>query len=120
MGRSLRRGKSSLELSKAAHWDQHCSLSISTTFISFAVREGESAIDLTNSILSLFADDTKWGRFQNEIDKLGEWSKTWQLHFNTDKCKIMQLGKKNIRQTYTMEGNELKKSKAEKDIGLMV
>ena len=30
--------------------------------ISSAVREGESAIDLTTSILSLFADDTKWGR----------------------------------------------------------
>ena len=30
--------------------------------ISTAVNNGESAIDLTNSILSLFADDTKWGR----------------------------------------------------------
>ena len=30
--------------------------------ISSAVREGESAIDLTTSILSLFEDDTKWGR----------------------------------------------------------
>ena len=90
--------------------------------ISSAVREGESAIDLTSSILSLFADDTKWGRcvdkeedrqrFQKDIDRLGEWSRTWQLHFNTDKCKIMHLGKKNIRQGYTMEGNELKTSKA--------
>ena len=30
--------------------------------ISSAVNNGESAIDLTNSILSMFADDTKWGR----------------------------------------------------------
>ena len=30
--------------------------------ISTAVNNGESAIDLTNSILSMFADDTKWGR----------------------------------------------------------
>ena len=73
--------------------------------ISSAVREGEAAIDMTSSILSLFADDTKWGRcvdkeedrqkFQQDIDRLGEWSQTWQLHFNTDKCKIMHLGRKN-------------------------
>ena len=30
--------------------------------ISSAVNDGESALELTNSILSLFADDTKWGR----------------------------------------------------------
>ena len=30
--------------------------------ISTAVNNGESAVDLTSSILSLFADYTKWGR----------------------------------------------------------
>ena len=30
--------------------------------IQTAVQGGESALDLTSSILSLFADDTKWGR----------------------------------------------------------
>ena len=52
--------------------------------ISSAVREGVSALDMTSSILSLFADYTKWGRcvdkqeeresFQLEIDRLSEWS----------------------------------------------
>ena len=98
--------------------------------ISSAVREGESAIDLTTSILSLFADDTKWGRcvdkeeertkFQMEIDRLREWSRTWQLHFNTDKCKIMHLGKRNVKETYTMDGQVLATTRAEKDIGVMV
>ena len=63
--------------------------------ISSAVTGGESAIDMATTILSLFADDTKWGRcvdraedrtkFQQEIDNLTEWSHKWQLHFNTDK-----------------------------------
>jgi hypothetical protein len=98
--------------------------------ISSAVREGESAIDLTTSILSLFADDTKWGRcvdrdvdkarFQMEIDSLTEWSHTWQLHFNTDKCKIMHLGRNNSKETYTMDGHVLETTRAEKDIGVMV
>ena len=95
--------------------------------ISSAVRQGESALDITTTILSLFADDTKWGRcvdrsedrqkFQLEIDRLGEWSRTWQLHFNTDKCKIMHLGKKNTRMTYMMGNRLLKSTTSEKDIG---
>ena len=98
--------------------------------ISSAVTGGESAIDMATTILSLFADDTKWGRcvdraedrtkFQQEIDNLTEWSHKWQLHFNTDKCKIMLLGKKNVKKNYTMDGQELETTKAEKDIGVMV
>ena len=35
--------------------------------ISSAVTGGESAIDITTSILSLFADDTKWGRCVDRV-----------------------------------------------------
>ena len=65
--------------------------------ISSAVRDGVSALDMTSSILSLFADDTKWGRcvdrqedrerFQLEIDRLSEWSRSWQLPFNTSSVR---------------------------------
>ena len=99
--------------------------------ISSAVREGGvSALDLTHSILSLFADDTKWGRsvdrqedrerFQLEIDRLGQWSRTWQLHFNTSKCKVMHLGKKNVKEDYTMDSSVLESTSAERDIGVMI
>ena len=99
--------------------------------ISSAVRDGNVPdLDLTQSILSLFADDTKWGRcvdrqedrvrFQLEIDRLSEWSRIWQLHFNTSKCKIMHLGKKNVKEEYTMEGTVLETTAAEKDIGVMI
>ena len=59
-------------------------------------------------------------KFQLEIDRLGEWSRTWQLHFNTDKCKIMHLGKKNTRMTYMMGNRLLESTTSEKDIGVMV
>ena len=98
--------------------------------ISSAVTGGGPAIDLATSILSLFADDTKWGRcvdreedriqFQQEINSLTEWSHKWQLHFNTGKCKIMHLGKKNTKHDYTMDGQVLETTRAEKDIGVMV
>ena len=98
--------------------------------ISSAVKDGVSALDMTSSILSLFADDTKWGRcvdkqedresFQQEIDRLSDWSSTWQLHFNTSKCKVMHLGKKNVKEKYTMQGSLLESTTAEKDIGVMI
>ena len=98
--------------------------------ISSAVGSGVPSLNLAQSILSIFADDTKWGRsvdrqedrerFQLEIDRLSDWSGAWQLHFNTSKCKIMHLGKKNVRQEYTMEGRVLESTAAEKDIGVMI
>ena len=67
--------------------------------ISCTVNDGESALELTSSILSLFADYTKWGRcvdtvedteiFQEGINRLELWSRTWQMQFNTSKCKVM-------------------------------
>ena len=96
-----------------------------------AVSGGASGLDMTSSILSLFADETKWGRcvdsvediqkFQEGIDRLDLWSRTWQMKFNTDKCKVIHLGRKgNTGHTYMMGVMELNTSTAEKDIGVMV
>ena len=59
-------------------------------------------------------------RFQGDIDSLAEWSRTWQLHFNTDKFKIMHLGKHNAKQVYSMDGQVLSTTEAEKDISVTV
>ena len=99
--------------------------------ISSAVKDGESALDLTNSILSLFADDTKWGRcvdsvedtekFQEGINRLEQWSRTWQMQFNTSKCKVMHLGRRgNPGHVYMMGDTVLENTTSEKDIGVMV
>ena len=98
--------------------------------IKSAVNVSESPLELATSILSMFADDTKWGRcvnkdedrkkMQQDIDNLSEWSQKWQLHFNTDKCKIMQLGNNNNRETYQMNGCILEHTVSEKDIGVYV
>ena len=52
-----------------------------------------------------FADDTKMGinadsdaavkQLQEDLRKVGEWSKKWQMPFNLDKCKIMHIGHEN-------------------------
>ena len=57
------------------------------------------------SKISKFADDTKMGinadtdaavkQLQDDLRKVGEWSKKWQMPFNLDKCKLMHIGHKN-------------------------
>ena len=64
------------------------------------------------------ADDRQ--SYQLEIDRLGEWSRTWQLHFNTDKCKIAHIGKMTVKETYMMGDMVLEFTAAEKDIELMI
>ena len=51
---------------------------------------------------------------------LCEWSVTWQMKFNTDKCKVMHIGAQNLEEEYFMEGNKLKKVSEEKDLGVMI
>ena len=53
---------------------------------------------------------------------LCEWSVTWQVKFNTDKCKVMHIGAQNLEEEYFMElkGNKLEKVSEEKDLGVMI
>ena len=58
--------------------------------------------DNINSTIRLFADDSVVYRqinspddhriLQEDLQKLVEWSKTWQTEFNVDKCAIMNFG----------------------------
>ena len=94
------------------------------------INDIDTAVDLTASLLSKFADDTKWARivesdedrkkFQDEVDGLSRWSQDWQLLFNVGKCKIMHFGSKNKKHKYTMNGQEMDEVEVEKDVGVMV
>ena len=60
-------------------------------------------LDRVTSGALLFADDTKIFRqicskedshqLQNDLENLEEWTKTWLLRFNTDKCHVLTIGK---------------------------
>ena len=77
-----------------------------------------------------FADDTKVAAvvdnyeqsqtFQLHLDKIFRWSKEWQMIFNVDKCKVMHIGRNNQMFTYEMDGQKLKSTEAEKDIGVYI
>ena len=82
------------------------------------------------SKISKFADDTKMSinadsdaavkHLQEDLRKLGEWSKKWQMPLNLDKCKIMHIGHKNKNEKYKLLGKETESVQQEKDLGVIV
>ena len=94
------------------------------------INDIDTAVDLTSSFLSKFADDTKMAsiveteedrkKFQAGVDGLATWSKDWQLLFNVGKCKVMHFGARNNKFNYTMDGVRLEEVEVEKDVGVLV
>jgi hypothetical protein len=86
--------------------------------------------EAVNSFIQMFADDAKLfaetasveqrTQLQEDLNALLEWSRRWQLVFNAKKCKVMHLGRDNIRQKYSMQEEELEVINCEKDLGVWV
>ena len=82
------------------------------------------------SKISKFADDIKMGinadsdaavkQLQEDLRKVGEWSKKWQMPFSLDKCKIMHIGHKNKNEKYELLGKEIESVQQEKDLGVVI
>ena len=80
---------------------------------SFLIFVNDLPLWIRNSMIQMFADDTKVSRkicnendgalLQQDLDSLVEWSKKCHLDFNIEKCKIMRV--KHIFQTeYELKG----------------
>ena len=82
------------------------------------------------TLIEKFADDTKVVQtvssteetetMQGCINKLVEWSDTWGMSFNVEKCKVMHIGATNPKQAYTMKEIKIDSTDIEKDIGVLV
>ena len=85
-----------------------------------------------NSYINMFADDAKIQRkvldenccrkLQDDMNKLHEWSKTWQMEFNVNKCHVIKFGKSEKRPqwNYTLGNVVLMESDKERDLGVTV
>ena len=81
--------------------------------------------ECVSSICKIFADDTKVynhaknkDQLQADLDKIQEWSDTWQLPFNASKCKCLHFGKKNPEHTYYLKDTPIGSCTEEKDLGV--
>jgi hypothetical protein len=88
--------------------------------------------NVVKGIVKIFADDTKLfdtvqdedrcRQLQNDLDLLCDWSDTWKLRFNADKCKVLHFGKDNIHFNYTMRDGDrrtfIKQDTEECDLGV--
>ena len=76
------------------------------------------------SLCQLFADDAKIFRgvcSSEDNRKLQcDWAEKWQLYFNTDKCKSLNIGRTNKREVYQMNGICLDQVMEQKDLGVII
>jgi len=43
---------------------------------------------------------------EKDPDVIVDWTKKWQMKMNTDKCKVMHIGKNNANHEYSMLGHK--------------
>ncbi len=52
---------------------------------------------------------------QGDLRKISEWSQRWEMPFNVNKCQILQVGTKNQKFEYEMNGTKLESVQCVKD-----
>ena len=60
---------------------------------------------------------------QEDLDKLSQWSETWQLKFNVEKCKTLHFGHNSLETNYYLiedgQRKEIPSESVEKDLGVV-
>src|SRR5277367_4456458 len=57
---------------------------------------------------------------RNDLIRLDQWSKDWQMQFNLEKCVVIHMWQKNNQYEYMLGNKRLRQSKMEKDLGTIV
>ncbi len=83
-----------------------------------------------NNFISKFADDAKLGNslitdrdrmsLQEDLRKISEWSQRWEMPLNVNMCQILQVGTRNQKYDYEMNGTKLESVQSVKDLGATI
>ncbi len=90
--------------------------------------------DEVAAMCKLYADDTKLisivnkhddaTQLENDLNNLINWSNTWLMKFNKEKCKTMHIGKNNEQYQYKINDNNeeyiLQNTEIERDLGVII
>ena len=91
------------------------------TYVNYLTKEVSSYISLIVDfvkLLSKIRNHKDCEELQNDINKIYEQSKTWEMEFNAKKCHVLEMGKSAIRPSWTYNlGENIKLiAKEEKDL----
>jgi hypothetical protein len=98
--------------------------------LSIFIKDLDSAATI-RQFLKKCADDTKLGQkivnsvedvreLQDTLNRLCEWTDTWGMAFNVQKCHMMHVGRNNPLAEYSMNGVKLDTTEMERDVGVVV
>ncbi len=57
---------------------------------------------------------------QGGLRKISEWSQRWGMPFNVNKCHILQVGTRNQKFDYKMNGTKIESVECVKDLGITI
>ena len=79
-----------------------------------------------SKLLSAYSDPLDGISLQRSIDSVNDWTKDWLMRLNVGKCKVMHLGKNNVKTDFEIEdfgtGERIMsdKTNSEKDQGVII
>ncbi|XP_059576183.1 uncharacterized protein LOC132247417 [Alligator mississippiensis] len=59
-------------------------------------------------------------RLQKDLDRVQGWANKNKMHFNTDKCRVLHLGRSNQQHTYKMGNSLVESTEAERDLEVII
>ena len=57
---------------------------------------------------------------QEDLANLAAWSNDWQMLFNVEKCKVVNIGYNNTCHGYSLRGSKLESMREEKDLWILI
>ncbi len=57
---------------------------------------------------------------QEDLRKISVWSQRWKMPFNVNKCPVLQVGTRNQKFDYEMNGTEIESVQCVKELGVTI